>query len=247
MKKVILSITSFIMIFILTGCVKYEANMDIKKDKSMNFNIIYAYDTSLFNEQEILSDEDKEKLNYLGYSISEYQSDKFKGYNISKKIDNIDSFSKDEATNYSISNIIDNDLTNGYIFTIKKGFLKNKYAANFTFNAVDSEISDRISEAMFEKNYDSTNYNPNEMDYTELIDTVDLTFNVNLPYRAISHNAIESTNNNKNLTWNLSAHNEETVEFEFELYNMNNIYFMSAITLLAIILVVMILKKIKKI
>ena len=51
-KKVCNFMLLFSLLFIMTGCVKFNANMDIKKDKSMKFEIIYALDASYFGEQE---------------------------------------------------------------------------------------------------------------------------------------------------------------------------------------------------
>ena len=46
MKKVRNVLLLLVATLTLTGCVKFNANMEIKKDKSMDFSIIYAIDTS---------------------------------------------------------------------------------------------------------------------------------------------------------------------------------------------------------
>ena len=60
---------------LLTGCVKFNTNMAIKKDKSMDFSIIYALDSSLIEDQEVLEEEDKKKLEDQAFKVSEYSED----------------------------------------------------------------------------------------------------------------------------------------------------------------------------
>ena len=47
MKKYLKILLSLIMVFALTGCVKYNTNMEVGKDKSVTLEIIYAIDTSM--------------------------------------------------------------------------------------------------------------------------------------------------------------------------------------------------------
>ena len=74
--------------------------MEIKKDKSMNFSIIYAVDTSMFGDTELLTDENKENLKKQGFEIADYSQDKMKGFTLTKKIKNIDSVSSDKDLEY---------------------------------------------------------------------------------------------------------------------------------------------------
>ena len=90
MKKNKFILMLCVLTFMLTGCVKYNANMNINKDKSMDFSMIYALDTSLFEDQELLSDEDKQKLESQGFTITDYSEGTMKGYTLTKKISNID-------------------------------------------------------------------------------------------------------------------------------------------------------------
>ena len=55
MKKSLYILTIFIVAICLSGCVKYNANMEIKKDKSMDFSIVYDMDTKYFGDQEVLT------------------------------------------------------------------------------------------------------------------------------------------------------------------------------------------------
>lgn len=129
------------LVLILTGCVKFNANMDIKKDKSMDFSIIYAVDTSVFGEQQVLDDDQKKELENQGFTVTDYSQGNMKGFTISKKIKNIDDVSSTEDVEYDLSGILDDKSKGGYIFKVKKGIFKNTYIAKFRFDSSDSNLS----------------------------------------------------------------------------------------------------------
>ncbi len=257
MKKIKYFILLLAPMFLLTGCVKYNATMDIKKDKSMDFSITYALDTSLMGDKELLSDEQRKTLENQGFTITDYLSDNMKGFVISRHIKNIDLLSSKNDTEYSLSELGDKNSDNNYIFKVKKGILKNTYTAKFKFDASDSNLEDDSSDDdwSFDNESDDTlNWNfgsdstDNDSsfdfgsDLSNMMSNMDLSFNVNLPYSAKSNNATTVNNDNKNLTWNLSSNSLETIEFEFELYNMTPIYIeIGVIAVLVIIIIALLL------
>ena len=270
MKKNKFILMLCVLTFMLTGCVKYNANMNINKDKSMDFSIIYALDTSLFEDQELLSDEDKQKLESQGFTITDYSEGTMKGYTLTKKISNIDYVSTTSNASYDLSGLLDSNATNSYIFKVTKGLLKNTYTANFAFDASESDINsdstdttDNLNdlfsndeeeetilseEKQEETNQEETNLDGNmdfsDMDLSSLTSNLDLSFNVNLPYSAKSNNATNTSDNNKKLSWNLSSTEISTIEFTFELYNMTNIYIgIGLLVILIAAIVVLIVSK----
>lgn len=270
MKKNKFILMLCVLTFMLTGCVKYNANMNINKDKSMDFSMIYALDTSLFEDQELLSDEDKQKLESQGFTITDYSEGTMKGYTLTKKISNIDYVSTTSNASYDLSGLLDSNATNSYIFKVTKGLLKNTYTANFTFDASESDINsdstdttDNLNdlfsndeeeetilseEKQEETNQEETNSNGNidfsDMDLSSLTSNLDLSFNVNLPYSAKSNNATNTSDNNKKLSWNLSSTEISTIEFTFELYNMTNVYIgIGLLVILIAAIVVLIVSK----
>ena len=65
MRKSRKTIKIFLIAIILlfsSGCVKFNANMEIKKDKSMDFNIIYAIDKNFLDGEKIIDDDEKKEL-----------------------------------------------------------------------------------------------------------------------------------------------------------------------------------------
>lgn len=266
MKKNKFILMLCVLTFMLTGCVKYNANMNINKDKSMDFSMIYALDTSLFEDQELLSDEDKQNLESQGFTITDYSEGTMKGYTLTKKISNIDYVSTTSNASYDLSGLLDSNATNSYIFKVTKGLLKNTYTANFTFDASESDINsdstdttDNLNDLfsneeeeetiLSEEKQEETNSNGNidfsDMDLSSLTSNLDLSFNVNLPYSAKSNNATNTSDNNKKLSWNLSSTEISTIEFTFELYNMTNVYIGIGllVTLIAAIVVLIVSKK----
>ena len=241
--KYILLLTSLLL---STGCVKYNASMDIKKDKSMDFSIIYALDTTYFEDTEVLDSSDKLELEQLGFTITDYNNGSMLGYTLNKSINNIDDVSKADSVNYDLSGLLTNKEDSNYIFKIKKGIIKNTYTAKFKFDSDESNLNN-LEEGNTTNEEDTDSLDMSDMDLSSFTSNLDLSFNVSLPYSAISNNATTVNNDNKNLTWNLTSFQEDYIEFEFDLYNMTNIYIgISIIGLILLLIVFYILNKKKK-
>ena len=78
------------MLILSSGCVKYNVTMDIKKDKSMDFNMIAAFDESLAENGEMNITEAKDEVKNQYCSVSDYNESNMKGINVSCKFPNID-------------------------------------------------------------------------------------------------------------------------------------------------------------
>ena len=206
----------FASAFLLTGCVKFNATMDIKKD--------------------IIEEKDKKELESKGFTVSDYDKDDMKGVTLSNKIKNIDLVSSKDDTEFNISGLLSDESKNNYIFKVKKGLLKNTYTAKFTFDASEIDEDDNTN---FEFDSDEivagaddsdtssdteTTTDFDDVDFSKMMSNLDLEFNVNLPYPAKSNNASSTGSDNKNLTWNLTTDEVQAIEFQFELYNMPVIY-----------------------
>ena len=80
-----------------------------------------------------------------------------------------------------------------------------------------------------------------------MMQNMDMSFNVNLPYAAIKNNATSTKDKDRSLTWSLTTQNQENIEFEFELYNTTNIILLVLFAIVVIAgIVVIILKSGKK-
>lgn len=235
----------------LTGCVEYKATMDIKSDKSMNFSVDYAVDTTIFGEEEAIDAEDKKKLENDGFKVEPYEHDNMKGYRIAKDIKNIDSYSSNEDVKYNLSGILNEDNKNDKIFKVKKGLFKNTYYATFEFDASDSGLSDSEAEdPTNEEDIDDSFDDDSLNDFTNsLMSNLDLSFNIKLPNKAISHNAKSVNNDGKELKWDLSTNSVDSITFSFSLYNIDNIMLCLASIVIVLLVVIILLinkKKTKK-
>lgn len=250
-KNIKFTILLILLVISLTGCVKFNSTMEIKKDKSMDYKIIYAFDKSLFGDQEILTNDDKKELENKGFTVSNYVDGNMKGFKVSKNIKNIDDVSSTNDATYDLSGLLDSNKSESKVFKVKKGFLKNTYTASFKFDSADSDLNNSTSNDTTIDNDFTTDDNntttDSDFNFSNINTNMDLSFNVKLPYKAISSNATTKKNDDKELSWNLSSTGEDKIEFSFALYNMTNIYICGGvIVLLIIIVIVSILNKGKK-
>ena len=249
-KNIKLTALLTLLVISLTGCVKFNSTMEIKKDKSMDYKIIYAFDKSLFGDQEILTNDDKKELENKGFTVSNYVDGNMKGFKVSKNIKNIDDVSSANDATYDLSGLLDSNKSESKVFKVKKGFLKNTYTASFKFDSSDSDLNNSTSDDTTIDNdftIDNDTTTDSDFDFSNINTNMDLSFNVKLPYKAISSNATTKKNDDKELSWNLSSTGEDKIEFSFALYNMTNIYICGGvIVLLIIIVIVSILNKSKK-
>lgn len=250
-KNIKFTILLILLVISLTGCVKFNSTMEIKKDKSMDYKIIYAFDKSLFGDQEILTSDDKKELENKGFTVSNYVDGNMKGFKVSKNIKNIDDVSSTNDATYDLSGLLDSNKSESKVFKVKKGFLKNTYTASFKFDSADSDLNNSTSnDTTIDNDFtidDNNTTTDSDFDFSNINTNMDLSFNVKLPYKAISSNATTKKNDDKELSWNLSSTGEDKIEFSFALYNMTNIYICGGvIVLLIIIVIVSILNKSRK-
>ena len=240
----------FVLMFSMTGCATYNADMNIKKDKSMDLKIIYAFDNDVLGEQSLLSDIDKIKLKENNFEVTDYIDKNKRGFIISKNISNIDMLSSSDDTEYSLSKLIEYNDLNKYIFSAKKGLFKNTYVAKFIFNPSDSEfimnndelLSDPMDEDFLDEDFLDEDFDDGFSDDS----STDLSFNLRLPYASINNNATEVTDGGKNLKWELASSEISFIEFEFELYNFNIIYISVGIALVLLVFLIAVIKNKRK-
>lgn len=225
MKNKIKSVGLLVVLaFCLTGCVKFNTNMSIHKDKSMDFEMIYALDTSMFGSEEVIStdDEDIKAMEDKGFKVEKYSENSLSGIRLTKNIKNIDKISNTEDSEFSLSGILDTN--DEYLFKVKKGLFKNIYTAKLKFDSSDSSLDNGSSDLDDDYDSDTDMDFGDSFDYSSLMNNLDLSVSVSLPYKAISSNATSTANNDKDLTWKLNAQNVQYIEFEFALYNMTTIF-----------------------
>lgn len=224
----------YILFIILTtlfisGCsVKNNNTMTIDKNGDFSYNIIVAVDEELLtnainmdnNENKSESDFIEEKLSFTFLSDLykiEYSNDEYYGYEYNYN-NKIDSL-----VDNNINEVILNDYNSNEKLINKKLFKKDKngiYSAKFIFDLTKEES--------------------NDLSYIG-------DFTLNLPSKAISHNADDTSNDGKTLSWKFKDNEVNVIEFSFMLNN-NRVYSLMSILIgeficILIIIILLIFKK----
>lgn len=239
MKKRMFCFSLILFCILSTGCVKMNVQMVIKKDKSMNFSMVYAIDSSLY-EKDMFSSEDLKELENNGYTVLLYNEGNMKGITLSKNISNIDSVSSENDVSFDLSNF---DNKENYMFKVKKGFLKNTYIVTIPLQhstmQEDYYINSDIVKIDGMENLSGFS--------NDALATLDISFSVHLPYSALSSNATSKNDNNKDLIWNYKDLNGNDVQFEFELYNFMHILILGAVIFFILLILIFHIYRKKKI
>ena len=122
----------------MTGCVKYKNTMTINNDKSMVFEGSYLISDKLLESADsktFFTEENKKALEERGVTVGEKKENGYTGISVSKKYDNIDKISNDTGKDVTISDYFKEDFDDSVLFKVEKGFLKNKYTANFKYDS----------------------------------------------------------------------------------------------------------------
>ena len=255
-----------LMLMLSSGCVKYNVTMDIKKDKSMDFNMIAAFDESLAENGEMNITEAKDEVKNQYCSVSDYNESNMKGINVSCKFPNIDELSSETTVKEADFESIMDD-KDSKLFTLKKGFFKNTYTFKLDSSSSSDLLGDKEDEDSYDyreeddSDYDDYDYDSDLYDYSDgsdntdfdmsALSSMDLKFEVKLPYKAISSNATSKEDNEKHLTWDLmkmaqSEDGNNVVELTFALYNTSNIAIVAVIVIALIAVGVIFFMKNKK-
>ncbi len=221
----------FIIMFLLTGCMKANFNMTINKDKSMNLDIIYAFNDSLIEQDGSSVDFNDESENFkkAGFTVTGYKKDGMTGIEAIKKFKNIDEISSNKDVIFDLNSIRDGNKVKE-IFKVKKGIFKNHYYATTKADTSAATKGNNQRQLREEDSNDLT------ADYSSMMSGMDLTFVVNVPYKAINNNATSVENDGKTLKWDLTKVKGD-MTFEFSLLNLTNIYIAGGIGLVIIIIV----------
>lgn len=244
MKKIFKLLGISFMMILLSGCVKSNVTMKINSDKSMDYTMTVGVSKEVqelaksygSSEQadvsSMFSDKDKEQAEKNGFTVKEFNDDKFSGYSITKHFNNIDELSGDKDYDVNLNLTNEGEIK---IFKEEKGFLSNTYKAKIKFDDAKN-----LNESM--KQYNSDEYES----YKKYMEGMDISFNVELPGGVGANNAT-SVDGNK-LTWDFTKFDKDAIEFEFKTTNTSNliIVIVGACAVVAIVIGVIVLVTKKK-
>ncbi len=218
MKKKLAILLVLMMVFVFSGCMRVNMQLNVHDDGTGDLSMLYAVYTAMDDMLDDMEDpestdeysdditddaeqaensvklaqEDIDALEAQGYQYEEYSKDGYEGYTI--KTENMDLtklFSGTEITGVDDSEFV--ITKNGTQYTIDW----------VAFN--DSESSEIDSVKEYFDSYDGY-----------------MRFVLTLPVAAGENNASEVTDGGKTLTWNLLDINGESVHAEFELPEAGN-------------------------
>ena len=203
MKKIKYLIVALFLI-LLTGCSSYDMSMSINKNKSMDLSINIVSTSK--EEISKYVDSLKEKYEVNDFKVEEFTRDNNYGIRITKHYDNIDNNSFAERTDkFDLLYLYNNDYDKSIetkIFNVDKGFVSNRYAANFFVDLTNKDID---------------------------LSNTKVTFAAYLPKGNVSNNASSVSEDGNTLTWNITNKGRTDIEFVFELGSYDTIYFIVAI------------------
>ncbi len=226
MKRKVLFIITILLTIITTGCTRITQTITVNKDKSVDLVIIEAIKEESFTDKQkntMIASLNLDKLKSSEYTLENYNSNGYVGYKVTRHFPNINKISTKEevVVDLSISNITNQQ----YLFTIKKGFLKNTYYGDFyssDLNSLRSSI-----------NNSSNIYSSSE---------IDIGFNLSIPTKIGNNNAGYVSGDLKSANW--PSYWDTPIQFEFTLYNYNTIFIL--ITLFVITIFTFIYKILKR-
>ena len=119
--------------FMMSGCMKFNMNMDINSDKSMNLELIVAFANEMMrsSNETNMDNSEIQKLKDNGFNVEEYSDDTMTGYTISTKINNID------AIIYGTDNS-DNRINKPFVYEGSTELKTNEIAINKNFAVANS-------------------------------------------------------------------------------------------------------------
>lgn len=187
------------IIFLLTGCVKYELDMGVGKDKSISITIIDAIQKDYAGSLD--STDSLEEYKNLGYEVETYNDDSYTGLKLTKKFNSIDEISSSDVNTFELTDLLDLDTTNYKIFNSNKTGTTTTYKANFTYDLTMEET-------------EGTN---DQVDYSAYSDSMVFTYKISLPSNSkiITHNADEKSTDGYTLTWNMKYGELKNINFTF--------------------------------
>lgn len=204
-KKKIYFLMVLAFVIFLSGCTKFNSDMTIKKDGSMDFSILYTYDGNS-DPTGILNSENKQKLLNSGYVLEDIKN----GIKITKKIDNIDDVSEEnKMVRFDLFDLLED---NGKLklFKVQKNFLFDTYTARFYISNKNGILNgdEKLEETESGQKH---SYNKKKWGSSE-----NFKFNLKVPYIVGENNATSVSSNKRNLSWDLSEVSSlSTIEFKF--------------------------------
>lgn len=244
MRKIVNLLVTIILVFGLTGCVKYHVDMEISNDKSVTLEIIHGVNISAMGDLGGVDDEfieDGDSSLNEDDTILEEGDDSLEYDPIEGEFDTGIDYEKYELLKEK-GFIVEDYLEQTEDGTIQGVKLTKNYP-NIDDISTDKEIIVKFNERFDTENLDNfddstyftkkgNNYlarftfdfsSEEGMDMSMYDDMLDLQYKIKLPKKSISNNATSVSEDGKELIWELKYGKDNQVNFEFSLANDSNL------------------------
>ena len=274
MKK-LLSICVSLTIFTFScGFVKTDTILNIDKNDKVSIEM-----TNLMNDgfgEEILNTfTSSDNYGRDGLKVDVKKENGYTGVHGKKEYE-LKNISTDKSDKIERSSYLTKEFNDKNLIQVEKGFFKNKYKIEFTFektktedllNAYKSvnpfEITDNLEytncmSAVTNSGSEDTNnciqlvpdYEQKLKEYEDNIkkleNEMEYNFTIMLPVSATESNETLKSNDGKKLTWTLTNEGVNDINCSFEILNMTNIYLLGGGSLLLAIIIIILLIMINK-
>ncbi len=214
MKKIRSLFVLLVCIVCLTGCVRLDTELTIKKNGNIDIRMLYAVQ-EMEETAEATEEMEQEKQDLIdeGWEVEDYNEDGYVGYVMSQE--NIQPEDLHDAMSES-----GDDLSDG---SGEISFTKEGAYYVFDWKVFDEETAEEIQT------------------YGEFLKSSGgyMKLKINLPVAVTSHNAPYSYNDGKSLEWDLlSLGPDQNVHLEFELIDYRKIFMIGSISAAFIIMIV---------
>lgn len=274
MKK-LLSICVSLTIFTFScGFVKTDTILNIDKNDKVSIEM-----TNLMNDEfgeEILNTfTSSDNYGRDGLKVDIKKENGYTGVHGKKEYE-LKNISTDKLDKIEMSSYLTKEFNDKSLIQVEKGFFKNKYKIEFTFEKTKTEdllnaykivnpfeITDNVeytncmSAVTNSGSEDTTNCIKLVPDYEEMLkeyedhikkleSEMEYNFTIMLPVSAVESNETLKSNDSKKLTWTLTNEGVNDINCSFEILNMTNIYLVGGGSLLLAIIIIILLIMINK-
>ena len=243
----------FFASLLLTGCVKYEMDMQINDDKSMDFTLIETMDLSYANSDEDTTEEDESLDESLDDSLyNEYETED--EYTESSSGVDIDELNESMGKRgYKVETYVDpnNSKYEGAIITkhfdsiddiSKEGDIIEIDLTNITEEDFDDSVFFSVQKGLVYDVYKANFKILNEDNVLEesMASIMKLTFSIKLPKGAlVESNATTVSDDKTVLTWELKSTEINKINFAFKFAEKSNLYMAYAsVGIIALLIVI---------
>lgn len=274
MKK-LLSICVSLTIFTFScGFVKTDTILNIDKNDKVSIEM-----TNLMNDEfgeEILNTfTSSDNYGRDGLKVDIKKENGYTGVHGKKEYE-LKNISTDKLDKIEMSSYLTKEFNDKSLIQVEKGFFKNKYKIEFTFEKTKTEdllnaykivnpfeITDNVeytncmSAVTNSGSEDTTNCIKLVPDYEEMLkeyedhikkleSEMEYNFTIMLPVSGVESNETLKSNDSKKLTWTLTNEGVNDINCSFEILNMTNIYLVGGGSLLLAIIIIILLIMINK-